>query len=296
MGIAYPTARFLVDASRGANFGRTLTLGRQRLYLNKADLACLARQGGFDASTIERCAGPWADDFLQAFAGASSVSALDYSAYEQADVIHDMNAPMPAEFDEQFDTVIDGGTLEHVFNFPVALATCMRLVRTGGRLFLFAPANSQMGHGFYQFSPELLYRALAPEHGFEVERMEAIRFRHISTELGTIGRPLEVVDPAQLATRTVVASKHPVSLYVRARKTRHMEQPFATVPQQSDYVAAWSASPVDRPDTFGARLFSAVSWRLPGAVKWPLWNTYGRLYRNTLRNRRWFPPVRRRLS
>ena len=62
----------------------------------------------------------------------------------------------------QFDVVYDGGTLEHVFNFPVALRNAMELLRPGGRLFtIHTCANNLCGHGFYQFSRELFYRTLS---------------------------------------------------------------------------------------------------------------------------------------
>jgi len=36
---------------------------------------------------------------------------------------------------------------------------------------IHTPASNLCGHGFYQFSPELFYRALNATNGFEVERM-----------------------------------------------------------------------------------------------------------------------------
>ncbi len=38
----------------------------------------------------------------------------------RANVIHDMNMPLPDALKEQYDLVVDGGTLEHVFFFPTA--------------------------------------------------------------------------------------------------------------------------------------------------------------------------------
>jgi len=70
--------------------------------------------------------------------------------------------------------VIDGGTLEHVFNFPVAIKNAMQMVRAGGRLSLSPPANNYFGHGFYQFSPELFYRVLSAEKRVPLERMIAL--------------------------------------------------------------------------------------------------------------------------
>jgi hypothetical protein len=52
------------------------------------------------------------------------------------------------------DLAIDGGTLEYVFNLPMAVGNLMGLVK-GGAAYTQSPCNSLAGHGFYQFSPEI---------------------------------------------------------------------------------------------------------------------------------------------
>ncbi len=36
--------------------------------------------------------------------------------------------------------MVDGGTLEHIFNVPVALKSYMEMVRVGGHLILVCPS------------------------------------------------------------------------------------------------------------------------------------------------------------
>jgi hypothetical protein len=67
--------------------------------------------------------------------------------------------------------VFDGGTLEHVFNFPTTIAGCLSLPKVGGHHIMTSPANNQMGHGFYQFSPDLFYRVFSPENGYELRAL-----------------------------------------------------------------------------------------------------------------------------
>ena len=88
--------------------------------------------------------------------------------------------------------MLDSGSLEHVFNFPIAIANCMALTEVGGHFVAITPANNWCGHGFYQFSPELFYRVLCAENGFRVERM-------IVAECPD-GTWLEVADPAAFAS------------------------------------------------------------------------------------------------
>lgn len=68
-----------------------------------------------------------------------------------------MNREIPGDFIEKYSMVLDGGSLEHVFNFPVAVRNCMQMLQVGGHYLAITPANNFMGHGFYQFSPELYF-------------------------------------------------------------------------------------------------------------------------------------------
>jgi hypothetical protein len=155
---------------------------------------------------------------------------MDASPFEGASDVHDLNEPIPASLKRHFSAVIDCGTLEHVFNFPQAIANAMEMVELGGHLLLVSPANNEGGHGFYQFAPELFFRALSPENGFSVERVLMREY---------LGRHwYEVADPAELGHRSQFRSRGIAYLYVRAR-CEEVVAPFDSWPQQSDFVAAW---------------------------------------------------------
>ena len=84
------------------------------------------------------------------------VTDLDYSGFEGADIIFDLNAPaVPAELAGRFDAVIDHGTLEHVFHFPNAMNNIFRLLKVGGRAVISAPSGNYFDHGFYMLQPTL---------------------------------------------------------------------------------------------------------------------------------------------
>src|SRR5439155_26296377 len=59
--------------------------------------------------------------------GAKEVVSLDASKYQGSSFEHDMNLPIPEKFQQQFDVVYDGGSIEHVFNAPQALKNCMQM-------------------------------------------------------------------------------------------------------------------------------------------------------------------------
>jgi SAM-dependent methyltransferase len=166
-----------------------------------------------------------------------------------------------------WDVVIDGGTLEHVFNFPVAIANCMRLLKTGGSLFIFSMANNHCGHGFYQFSPELFFRIFRAENGFELKSAILVRHPFPGAELGGSQDCFQVTDPAILRRRTSLVTRSPLGIMVHAVKTAHVP-PFRVSPQQSDYAAEWKRDHGDAKRENGRRSLWRTAWeKLPFAIR-----------------------------
>ncbi len=223
--------RFLLSAyDLGLQGDSVLTLGRQSLLVTPGNVARLLQLHGRAGTTPDAGAPISYADELFRILGFNRIDSMDASAYENASIVHDLNKPVPATLHGRYELVWDGGTLEHVFNFPVALASAMQMVKVGGHLVLGTPANNQCGHGFYQFSPELFFRVLSPENGFELVRM------YITGK----GGPYHVADPASVGGRVELLNDDGALLMVHARRSRQAEI-FSTTPQQSDYVSAWQA-------------------------------------------------------
>src|SRR5690242_87594 len=173
MGLDIHSVQFLLRAHKqGVHFGKVLTVGRLRLDVFPEKVRQLLQEHSLPCEPFEETvpACEFAEEFFRCL-GATQVDTLDASNYEGATLVHDLNRPISPEWKGRYDVVCDGGTLEHVFNFPVALQNCMELVRVGGHLFIDSPANNFFGHGFYQFSPELFYSALSEENGYAVTEM-----------------------------------------------------------------------------------------------------------------------------
>lgn len=254
MGIGILETEFLLACRRaGMELGRTLTLGRQDLFVRGRPLArALARFGDTaDAGALIARAGGRGDALLEHL-GAREVHALDASGFEGANLVHDLNVPVPEDWHARYDVVIDGGTLEHVFDFPTALANALRMVAPGGHYVAMTPGNGDLGHGFYQFSPELLFRALSPAHGFELEAV------WLGEELIVPGRTRwwEVNDPDRLGRRGTYRGRGSQYVFARARRTGD----FAgwAPPQQSDYSDAWRRGAIHRRSTL--RLRERLRW------------------------------------
>lgn len=86
--------------------------------------------------------------------GFGKVNALDFSDYEGADILFDLNSDgVSKELTEKWDFVINGGTLEHIFNISNAIKNISELAKPGGIIFHISPLAGWVDHGFYSISP-----------------------------------------------------------------------------------------------------------------------------------------------
>jgi hypothetical protein len=237
MGVSWHHVKSLIDTYQaGASFENTLTLGRLNLLISpwelRRQIVLPELAGKYDQFLTPH---PIYSEPLFELLGAKNVCSIDASAYEAANIIHDLNKPIADEFKQRFDLVDDGGTLEHVFHFPTALKNAMELVKVGGHLLINTVANNFMGHGFYQFSPELFYRTLSEENGFQIERL--VMHNRIDNS-----QWYDVPDPKSVRSRIELISEPiQIGLWVRARRVAAVPI-FANTPQQSDYSElAWKS-------------------------------------------------------
>ena len=233
MGLDSDGTKFLV-ASQAAevSFQRTAMLGRQDFFPHPDQLQRLLdlRNSGLSATQFLTDSGGYAEKFF-AYLGAEEVVAIDRSDYEGAAIVADLNAPIPSSLKNRYTAVLDGGCLEHIFNFPRAIKNCMEMLEVGGHFLGITPANNFCGHGFYQFSPELYFRIFSAPNGFAL--------RALLTKDGTGW--LRVTDPEEFGGRVEMQSNRPAYLFVLARKLEDREI-FLTPPQQSDYARQWEAT------------------------------------------------------
>ena len=236
MGFDVQGLRFLLGAHRhGARFEKTAMIGRQELNLDPISLQRILGAFGIShdpevAGRVLTEAGGFAEPLLKLL-GAERTCSIDASAYEGASIVHDMNLPVPDNLKQSFSVVVDAGTLEHIFNFPDAIRSCMEMVEEGGHLLLMTPANNFTGHGFYQFSPELFFRIFSSPNGFEVVRA-------IVCETTPEAPWYQVMDPARAGRRVELTTMRPTYLMVQARRAR-LVPVLANAPQQSDYTVLW---------------------------------------------------------
>jgi len=235
LGIDLNSAQLLIRAHRsGVSFGRMATLGRQRILGDRESWISILRGSGYEVSK-DCCGGlldpatPYSEDFFRLL-GAKEIAVVDMSDYEGAQIVHDMNRPIPDALVSSFDLVLDGGTLEHIFDLPTALRNATRMVRPGGRFISLTMANNFCGHGFYQFSPELFYRFLCPQNGYTIEA--CVVWEDIPQS-----RFYRVPDPDAVQDRINITSEVGTYMFIQAKRLDAVVREFT--PQQSDYVRQW---------------------------------------------------------
>jgi SAM-dependent methyltransferase len=166
---------------------------------------------------------------LFTYLGASAVESMDYSSYEQATIIHDLNQPITDDLKNRFDFIYDGGTIEHVFDIKMVFDNIKRMLKVGGTFVSVNCGNNFCGHGFYQFSPELYRSVFSKEAGYNL----------FSLQLMNVGPNPEPVDvPNNRGMRQEISTAN-IPIYICAAAEKLEEKNTTQNIQQSDYITIW---------------------------------------------------------
>ena len=104
--------------------------------------------------------------------GFSEVYAVDKFQEDNPNILFDLNEEMlPYELFQKFDYVLDGGTLEHIFNVSQAIKNMANMVKIGGYIIHISPAGGYVDHGFYSFSPTM-YQDFYTGNKFNIKKID----------------------------------------------------------------------------------------------------------------------------
>ncbi|HLI10770.1 MAG TPA: hypothetical protein VKY65_04145 [Alphaproteobacteria bacterium] len=148
MGIASYIAEAIIREHKFKPItGTVLLLGRQTMFFSPEKALALLRTHGIavpdvrpedieiDRQTLQSGEGPFIlDEAFFKLLGVPKIRALDYSAYEGADIIHDLNRPIPDQLEGFADFILDGSTLDNMFSPAAGLMNIARMLKPGGRL------------------------------------------------------------------------------------------------------------------------------------------------------------------
>ena len=155
MAIDLHSLNFLLYVKKKQLFKKTITIGRQSLYEVDHFL---------DNKKYKN--NDFCEKLLENNFGSTTVDSIDFSDFEGASIVFDMNKSLEEKFYEKYETVLDIGSLEHIFNIPQALKNVSQLCKIGGQIVHVSPANNMCGHGFFQFSPELFFSYYSERNGY----------------------------------------------------------------------------------------------------------------------------------
>jgi hypothetical protein len=197
--------------------GRVATLGRQTLMLTPEQL-----------DLVKKIEGPvgTSEDLLSRVFGAESVDSLDFSDYEGASRIVDLS--VPTDIVGEYDTLIDFGTTEHVFDVAQCFRNIIKMTKIGGQIIHALPANNFYGHGLWQICPDLYFSLYSQANGFDQTEVFLVDYGQTS-----YWRKLK---PIRASERHSIDSKIQAGLIVRTKK---IAQKMQLSVYQSDYKSQW---------------------------------------------------------
>lgn len=225
--------------------GPVLILGRQHVFGTYEGIVALLKSEGIEPAPLApgtdlrsnvctwkgTAAEQNASDVLFfKLLGLDDVLALDHSDFEGAEITWDLNLPVPAELRNRFGLILDGGTLEHVFDVRQAFSNVASMLKAGGDVYHMSPINNYCNHGFYQFSPTFFYDFYLRNGFTNIEGSIVVT----SAENPSAGTwHIHPYTPVQNNTPIDMSDKTRACLFFRA--TRTAEATTGDVPQQSFY-------------------------------------------------------------
>lgn len=166
MGIDFTSCEAIFQSFKYiTNKKNLLTIGRQGIHISPMIVDYFLEKYNFSHLKNKYHWGFCEQFFIDI--GFEKVDSLDYSSYEGASIIHNMNNPIHSH--DKYDYILDSGTTEHIFNTPQLCENIINLLNIDGIYVSITPNNNLSGHGIYQFSPEFYLSAFSKKYGMEVQ-------------------------------------------------------------------------------------------------------------------------------
>ncbi|WP_415184915.1 methyltransferase domain-containing protein [Phaeovulum sp.] len=243
MAIPDTLAARLIETTKAHDLGGAfLMLGRQRFVgTRRGKAANLFRNvrekhlPGISEDTLRNPGNEYAENFFAAL-GYASVDSMDFSDFEGASIVQDLSAGLPAELEEKFDVIYDGGTCEHIFELPTAYRNIHRMLKKGGVLIGHSPCNNWINHSFYQISPEMVYGFWEKAMGYKVLQLflQPI-LPNFSDQIATTTNPN--ITGVRPRIKGKLPKVSPVIMCYAVRKPMNEQEPRRAY--QTDYVEKW---------------------------------------------------------
>lgn len=261
MGIGRHVVEALIRESQHKPIkGDVILIGRQTVYFTPEAILDLLKEHGVDTkhlkpSELETGGGSTVnlpgyngtklitDSELFRLIGVPKILALDHSDYEGAEIIHNLTTPVPPNLEGCADFIVDGSTLDNVFDPAMVLRNFAKMLKPGGRLI-----TTNMYSNFYEpyvILPPLWYFDYFTVNGFIDCKVYIIVFGSDDpqgTQSNTNVFTLDIdalVDPA----RTISAFSSPRMMATVVLAEKGPNSSSDVMPSQQHYrsAAEWEA-------------------------------------------------------
>lgn len=149
MGWSFKSLEIILERKELFENKKVLTLGTLYPFVSDKEIYLL-NQMGINTNVSKN---EFTRDLFCKTLNAECCHYLDVSDYQGSEVICNLNYPIPDNLEEQYDVIIDAGTLEHVSNMSSGILNYFKILKTNGILYFGNPSNNWINHGFFQFSP-----------------------------------------------------------------------------------------------------------------------------------------------
>ena len=168
--------------------GTVVTIGRQSVALTRDEANKLLIQEGVpirdarlvevDEATVGSSGLNFISDrsFFSMFSEAKVLS-LDVSAYEGADIVHDLNTPLPSHLRSMADFIYNGSCLDNLFDPASAIKAMSQMLRPCGRI-IHAEHGSPIQGALICYSPEWFFNFYAVNDYVQCVTLKA-KFEHL---------------------------------------------------------------------------------------------------------------------
>jgi SAM-dependent methyltransferase len=164
--------------------------------------------------------------------GFSEVKAIDVSTFEGAEITLDLNADVPPQLRGTCDFLVDGSTLDNVFDPISALRNAVKLLKPDGRLYLSNLGNCSPHYGgipYLMLTPMWFYDFFTANDFADCQVCTIIYepdcIKTIPLDHGAAARQHELIRP--------IPSEHPIAIAVFAE--RGPESTWHRTPTQHAY-------------------------------------------------------------
>lgn len=138
---------------------RVLELGVQEIRISSKDIISLIKGEGYSiypaVKNIAMARETITDNGFFSLLGIEDVSAMDINSDGGADILHDLNEPVPESLYGQFDFIVDGGTFDHILDIRTAFENVVKMLKPNGRIFHWNAASNYIGYAYTCLEPDL---------------------------------------------------------------------------------------------------------------------------------------------